>query len=167
MKVVVTACLFIAWIGIIVFASSQPYSQQDLRPMLTSWDLSWVERLFSWVEFTYSQSLISIETKGTAGFIEFFIRKGAHVVVYATLGFLASRLLRATSIRLFYQVLLAFLFVVLFAMSDEYRHSLNPERTGLIEDVILDSVGGIIGIAFYHILYRIKVRILSRRSMKR
>lgn len=136
------------WMGMIYYSSSQPYEQQDLRPLLRKFDLSLVERSFSWVSFTYSNAVISIETKGVAGFIEFFIRKGAHVFVFFTLGLLIFRFLKLFKLRKWLQFLSSLLLIFLFASSDELRHFYNPDRTGLIEDVILDTVAGFLGICF-------------------
>lgn len=142
-----SAALLLGWASLIFFASSQPYTDQDLRPMLGDFNLAWVERFFGWVSFTYSSSVISVETRGAAGFVEFFIRKGTHVVVFFVLGFLVMVLLGFTRMRLRTSAVLAFICVALFAAIDEYRHLIHPGRTGLIEDVILDCIGGAMGIA--------------------
>lgn len=136
----------IVWISIIYIASSQPYEQQDLRPMLRDLDLQIVERWFSWVSFTYSNTVVSIEARGVAGFVEFFIRKGAHVFVFAVLGLLLFRLLQLFKLSPFSKFVISLLIIVIFAVIDEYRHFHHPNRTGLIEDVILDTIGGLIGI---------------------
>ncbi|MBU8906494.1 VanZ family protein [Desertibacillus haloalkaliphilus] len=148
--------LFI-WGGVIVFASTQPYEQQDARPVVGSFDLSWVERWFSWVSFTYSESIVSIETRGTAGFIEFFIRKGAHLVVFFVLAFLMYRFLRLFSLKTITRATLTLGFIVIFAAVDEFRHLLHPNRTGLVEDVVLDTIGGMLGIALALFVYRKKL----------
>lgn len=136
----------LVWVGLIYLASSMSYQQQDLRPTLGEWNLEWVRSLFSWVSFTYSESIISIETRGTAAFVEFFIRKGAHVFVFLVLGFFIFRLIKVFNLHLFIQVISSIMFIVIFASIDEYRHFNNPGRTGLIEDVILDSISGTIGV---------------------
>ncbi len=144
-----TAALLLVWVSIIVYASSQPYSEQDLRPILRGYNVDWAESWFGWVSFTYAESEISVKERGAEGFVEFFIRKGAHLSVFAILGFLTLRLLSVTRLYWFWRVVLALSIVILFASIDEYRHFLHPGRTGLIEDVKLDSLGGLIGISFY------------------
>lgn len=141
--------------GTIYFASSQPYEQQDLRPVLRDMDLAWVKTYFSWVSFTYSSTVISIDNRGLAGFVEFFIRKGAHVIVFFVLGLLTYRMLILWKMRKWYRVMIAFSFVLAYAAIDEYRHLLNPERTGLIEDVILDTIGGSLGILFALFVHKV------------
>ncbi|NEU30288.1 VanZ family protein [bacterium LRH843] len=155
---ITTIMLLIVWAAIMGYMSAQTYSQQDVRPMLRNFDLSWVESLFGWVNFTYSSGEISVAARGPAGFIEFFIRKGAHVTVFATLGFLCVRLLTLWSGKMFVRVGVALLLVVFAASIDEFRHFLNPGRSGLVEDVVLDTCGGAIGIAIHQILHRLKAR---------
>ena len=43
-------------------------------------------------------------------------------------------------------LLLAFMLTSGYASFDELRQVFHPGRTGLMEDVILDSVGGLVGI---------------------
>lgn len=134
------------WGGIIYWFSSQPYQKQDIRPLLGEYDLLWVERWFSWVSFTYSKSVISIESRGLEAFVEFIIRKSAHVFVFFVLALLVFRLLKLLSLKLHWQTILSLIVIVIFAVSDEYRHLLDPNRSGLVEDVMVDIVGGVLGI---------------------
>ncbi|RXJ02941.1 VanZ family protein [Anaerobacillus alkaliphilus] len=157
-ELVLTILPPIVWIGMIYFASSQPYEQQDLRPILGEMDLSFVERWFSWVSFTYSNTVISIENRGVTGFVEFFLRKGAHVFVFFVLGFLIFRVLKLFKIKAVPQFFLTLLFIIAFASIDEFRHFHHPNRTGLIEDVILDTVGGLLGISTALFLQKIRER---------
>lgn len=144
-EIVLTILPPIIWVGLIYYASSQPYEQQDLRPVLGEIDLTLIEKWFSWVSFTYSNSVISIEARGVAGFVEFFIRKGTHVLVFFVLGFLFFRFLKIFNLRVWPKFIGALLFVFLFAAIDEFRHFHHPNRTGLVEDVILDTIGGFLG----------------------
>lgn len=140
---------FIAWAVLIFWSSSQPYTKQNLRPTMENYNLSFVDKLFSWVNFTYSDTVISIESLGTTHFIEFFIRKAAHLVVFMILVILTYRVIRHWTERIAVRANAAFMFVAIYAALDEYRHLLHPDRTGLIEDVILDCLGGLIGIGIY------------------
>ncbi len=84
------------------------------------------------------------------------VRKLAHIFEYAVLGFLAVR-----AFSLFaghrlgnWRYLLAIIPVVIVAMVDEYRQSLDVTRTGTIEDAILDIASGILAIALLWIMRR-------------
>src|SRR5690625_6708865 len=74
------------WMIVIFISSSQPYEKQNIQPFLTDTiELSFLEPYIHWISITYNQSEVSVERLGVYGFIEFFIRKGAHVFVFLTL----------------------------------------------------------------------------------
>ncbi|GEM01730.1 VanZ like family protein [Halolactibacillus halophilus] len=146
----------VIWMGLIFLFSATPYERQDLKPALTArFDLSVVEPLVDWVNFTYHNSEISVASLGIESFVEFFIRKGAHVFVFFILTLLFIHAFKKTT-RLDCQRLLLFSYLmsVVYAGFDEWHQSLTPNRTPYIGDVLLDSVGsflavlGIVIIAF-------------------
>jgi VanZ family protein len=144
----------VIWAGMIFYASSQPYEKQDLRPTISDFlDLDFVESLFSTTVFNYAGEEVSIESMGPAHFIEFFIRKGAHFSVYLGLGFL---LYRALSIHLNKRLTFtaSWILTILYAISDEIHQGYTPNRTPLIEDVMIDTVGGFVGITLALFLYK-------------
>ena len=92
-KLIIRIVFALLIIGIIFYSSSQPYSEQNLQPLISEKvqlpDV--IVSLLSKVEFTYAGHIVSVETKGVPGFIEFFIRKGAHFSIYLVLSvFVAS-----------------------------------------------------------------------------
>ena len=97
------------------------------------------------ISFTYGYQTRSIEANGVAGFVEFFIRKASHLSVFAVVGFLATRLL-AFFVRTRTAAAITFFSVLMYASIDETRQYFSAERQGLIGDVIIDTVGGSIGI---------------------
>ncbi|MDG5786709.1 VanZ family protein [Evansella sp. AB-P1] len=143
----------VVWVGLIYFSSSQPYERQNVQPILQEFDLEWVETVGSNVSFKYGDSIISLQYRDPAAFIEFFIRKGAHLFVFAVLGILAYRLAYILIEKRMKSAIIAWLFVTIYASIDEFSQLLHPNRSGMIEDVILDSVGGIIGVGII-ILWR-------------
>ncbi|WP_096203284.1 VanZ family protein [Bacillus sp. FJAT-45350] len=141
------------WMGLIFFASSQPYERQDLQPAMDEHlSLGWMEAMFSYVSFTYSNTEVSIDNLGVTGFFEFFIRKGAHVFAYFILAILAYRALY--SINLPKPFLWSFLLVVFYAITDEIHQGFTPNRTPLVEDVVLDSIGGLLGLLLIRLIYQ-------------
>ncbi|MGD7043282.1 VanZ family protein [Jeotgalibacillus proteolyticus] len=149
---------FILFCGAIWFSSSQTYEQQSLVPIL---DRITARELFSdqlsWIEFTYAKSVVSIEAIGYAGFIEFFIRKGAHVGFFFMIGLFLSSFLHYVYTKLLVSSTATFVFLLFFASLDEYRQHLTGGRTPLIQDVLLDMSGGMLAIAVYYV-YRISRR---------
>jgi VanZ family protein len=141
-----------AWIcmAVIFYFSSQPYQKQDLRPHLH--DLlpeQQISQYLSGVEFQYAKERVSIAHLGVPGFVEFFIRKGAHVSIYLLLGLAFFFALRRMGRRR------AFLFSVLlcfaYACSDEFHQSLTGDRTPLFTDVLLDTAGAAVGLILFSI----------------
>lgn len=138
--------------GIIIYSSAQPYTDQDLRPFLSyNFNLDWVHTYFGSVQFFYGGREVSVDFLGPAAFIEFFLRKGAHFSVFFCLGFVFYHALKYSKGRTWKTMLLSFIFIVLFAISDEIHQHFTGDRTPLVADVIVDSVGGLTGIIIAHI----------------
>ncbi|HET7629351.1 MAG TPA: VanZ family protein [Bacillales bacterium] len=140
------------WAGMIFAFSSQPYEQQDLRPTLGKYlNEDFVRQLFSGVTFHYAAEEVSVEALGATGFIEFFIRKGAHFSVYFVLAVLLFRAFFARERHGAKAFTAALLFSVLYAASDEIHQHFTGGRTPLPLDVALDSTSALIGtfVAFF------------------
>ncbi|KAB2336741.1 VanZ family protein [Cytobacillus depressus] len=142
--------------GLIFYFSSQPYSNQSLIPLLEKYiEKDRVNAFLADISFRYSGKEISIGTLGTYHLIEFFIRKGAHFIVFCLLGFFTlrafSKIMKGRS-----AIIITLILVGIYASFDEYHQSLTGGRTPLVEDVMLDSLGGMFGIIIGTILYYIK-----------
>jgi len=137
----------IGWMGIIFGSSATPYEKQDIKPLLGEWlDLSFLEPLLGWISFTYHQSLVSVETHGIDGLIEFFIRKGAHVTVFFVLCWLFYFAFRKTTSLLTEKsaIVVSVLLTIAYAVIDEVHQGFTPNRTPYMGDVVLDSFGAFI-----------------------
>lgn len=139
-KLVDIAVLAAILIGLFV-SSSQPYYKQDMRGTISKVvdEKAWGQRLHD-VSVDYGGREISVAEKGTAGFIEFFMRKGIHFSTFALLALMWYRVLRH---RLDFVVALpwsAFL-SLLTAVLDEWHQTFTPDRTGMVGDVVLDATG--------------------------
>lgn len=148
----------VCWMGVIFYSSGQPYEKQDIKPFLSGeMDLSFLEPLLEWISFTYHHSVISIETLGIAGFIEFFIRKGAHVTVFLLLLCLFYiALKKAWTFPLKVTLLFSFLLTVAYAILDELHQGLTANRTPYIGDVFLDSFGALLAIVLILVIHKAK-----------
>jgi VanZ family protein len=80
-----------------------------------------------------------------------YIRKLAHLAEYSILAILARRAF--THFRR--PILLAIGIVILVAMADEFRQSFDPRRTGTPIDVIIDLVGGLLGMVTWWLFARV------------
>jgi VanZ family protein len=82
------------------------------------------------------------------------IRKFAHVFEYAVLAALTFRAFQQIDALRERSVLWVMAFVVLVASVDEINQSFDARRTGTINDVLLDTVGGVFGLVIYWIFRR-------------
>src|SRR5690625_1921545 len=148
------------WMGVIFYASSQPYEKQDIKPMLADGlDLSFLEPLLGWIAFTCNGSVVSVATHGIEGFIEFFIRKGAHIAVFFLLTCFFFISIRKSTELLFKQTAaISFFAAVAYAIIDEIHQGFTPNRTSYIGDVLLDSLGSFAAVILFLIIRQWKNR---------
>lgn len=142
--------------AIIFYASSQPYQEQDLKPFLSEYiDLSFLAPYLDWIVFTYHTSEVSVKELGVEGFIEFFIRKGAHFGVFLVLFLLLYfAITRTTEISLKQKLAISLLISVLYGIFDEVHQGFTPNRTPFFGDVVIDSVGAVTGLLLIFFYYK-------------
>ncbi|OLN24091.1 VanZ family protein [Domibacillus antri] len=142
--VLLTACM-------IYFFSSQTYEQQSLIPLLQLMlPGEPLKGLLSQLELTYWSRLISVEERGYYYFLEFLIRKFAHLLLFGILAVSLTRFLE-TAVRLHFMkaAVIALLLTGLYAVFDEYHQLQTGGRTALVSDVLLDITGAVIAIWLY------------------
>ncbi|MFB4167816.1 VanZ family protein [Virgibacillus sp. JSM 102003] len=146
MKKYIYWLLPIGWMGIIYYSSAQPYEDQDVKPLLkSSFDLSFLTPLVDWISFTYHHSEVSVAELGTAGIVEFFLRKGAHVGVFFVLMCLFYIALRSTcDMKFLPLIIISYSLTIAYAGLDEFHQGFTANRTPYIGDVVLDGVGAAI-----------------------
>ncbi len=136
-------------------SSTMSYETQSLvSPLETLLAGKPFETILSGIEFHYAGSEISIASRGYVPFVEFFIRKGAHFFSYLFLGFFWVLGLHKRMRDEWLVVVLALLLSVGYAAFDEFRQVFHPGRTGLMEDVFLDSAGALVGVFLSWILLK-------------
>lgn len=74
-----------------------------------------------------------------------FIRKLAHAVIYALLGFFTLNALSHEKIKPNH-ILLALAISILYAISDEIHQTFIPGRSGNVTDVLIDTLGASLGL---------------------
>lgn len=77
-----------------------------------------------------------------------YIRKGAHLFEYAILAILAINAFRSFR----HRGLIALAIVLAVASIDEFNQSFNPARTGTPFDVLIDLVGGLVGLTLWWVV---------------
>lgn len=80
----------------------------------------------------------------------FYIRKLAHITEYLILGFLMFNLLKQYSVtNIYYAIGLS----ILYSYTDEFHQLFISGRSGSIRDVLIDSIGILIGTYLYKLLF--------------
>lgn len=143
---------------ILYLSSSMSYENQSVVPRLSNL-LSGkpLNDFLSRFEFVYGGSIVSVEANGYFSFVEFFIRKAAHFFSYFFLGFFWILGLRKRVRDDWLTILLSILLCIGYASFDELHQNFTPDRTALMADVILDTVGAIVGIITIQLLLTKKV----------
>lgn len=143
MRKIIKLILLILWMSLIFMFSSQNGSDSTETSSLVS------KVLYVLIEFVF---------KGKYSLSEFvlkympIIRKLAHFSEYFILGVLAYLNVIEYSNKKEY--LYAILFSVLYAISDEVHQLFVESRNGSIKDVLIDSLGVIIGVLICHMIFK-------------
>lgn len=148
-KFLIWLLLVIICMAFIFYKSSQPYYEQDLRPSLAAHLPDKLVQSLPDIEFYYNGQLIT--STMPYDFIEFFIRKGAHVSIFAVLTFLSIQTLLALKWRRASAITGGAIVALLYAISDEWHQTFVVNRTGQAIDVGIDSVGIVIVVLCYTI----------------
>ena len=99
-------------------SSGQTYEQQTLIPTLKQWlPGEPFKNILAHLKIPYWGIIVSVEERGYYNFIEFLIRKGAHIVTFGALAIAAFIMTR--------RYLVSFLLSIGIAMIDEFHQSLT------------------------------------------
>ena len=86
------------------------------------------------------------------------VRKSAHFLIYLVLGITLISFLREFLLSPHKLVLISIFLAFLYACSDEVHQLFVIGRSGQFSDVVLDTIGASVGILFYYILFRKKLK---------
>lgn len=132
----------LALLVIIIFiSSSQSYEQQSIVPTLQK--LLPNQPLYGFLSqfhIPYWGIDVSVEERGYYYFLEFLIRKAAHMLSFGAIAIALYIALYPRKWRYIYAIILTFL----LASADELHQSFTAGRTATMSDVWLDTVGGLI-----------------------
>ena len=80
----------------------------------------------------------------------FYVRKIAHITEYLILGFLMFNLLKQYSVtNIYYAIGLS----ILYSCTDEFHQLFISGRSGSIRDILIDTIGILIGTYLYKLLF--------------
>ncbi|MGC6769829.1 VanZ family protein [Enterococcus sp. LJL128] len=143
--------------AILFYSSSQTYAEQSQLDFLERWLASqpFKEQL-SGISFAYAGEEVSIQARGYFSFIEFFVRKGAHLGTYFLLGGSWFLGLKPRINQLGLTGVVAWLAATGYAGLDEIHQMITGGRSPLFQDVALDSVGALLAILLSWIILAFK-----------
>lgn len=132
-KILCWIVLFL-WLGFIFYMSAQPvYKSNSLSRNMAEKIVKIAKKFFPYMNINIS------------GF-NHYLRKIAHFFCYMVLGILVVKVLDMMGMKGRDKIIIALLLCVLYAISDEYHQLYVPGRGAQVKDIIIDSVGAIVGI---------------------
>lgn len=95
--------------------------------------------------------------------IEYPVRKGAHMTEYAVLGILLLCSWDFSKHSLKKMVGCSWILGTLYAASDEFHQLFVEGRSGQVTDVVIDSIGVVIGVMFIAVICRRRLRVIREK----
>jgi len=96
--------------------------------------------------------------------IEGVIRKIAHLSIYTVVGILLMGLISTYEIKESNRIIISFIIGALYSCTDEIHQAFIPNRSAQITDVIIDSIGVMLGILCVLLIIKIVNKILCKKS---
>ena len=148
----ILALLIIICMSIIFFFSSQEAEESK------GTSKGFALKIITFLDF--NDALSSVEEVALAQKIDYFVRKTAHLSIYALLSFLIALFLNEYKNTYRFIVLKSTIYSFLYACTDEIHQLFVKGRSGEIRDVCIDTLGAILGSVFgvliIHILKKLK-----------
>ncbi len=143
-KRVLSIFLTLIWMAVIFILSDQPANESnELSLKAANTIIKTIEKV----------NLIETETEiKRVDMIEqsnYIVRKYAHVWIYLFLGILLFNAIRVYKYNGFKHFIYTLLLCIVYAISDEFHQLFVPGRSGKATDVLIDSIGSLIGISMY------------------
>lgn len=143
-KKVLLVSMTIIWMGIIFTYSNQKAIASDKVSG------SFINNTIVKIYKIFNNDASEKKIKEVVSFWNYPVRKAAHFTEYLILGILVFFMFREFGIKNIYVM---FLLCFLYAYSDEFHQLFVLGRDGNFFDVILDTIGSITGILFFHKIY--------------
>lgn len=153
--------LALVWMCVIFAFSAQTNEESSV----VSEGLSY--RMVHSTGFLFHLHLDEEQLRKIAVSIESFVRKGAHMTEYAILAILLFIWIGRWEISVLRRSSIAVVVTALYACSDEFHQLFVVGRAGCIRDVMIDSVGALLGLALFLILDRVIGNARTRRQLRR
>ena len=125
--------LLVLWMILIFMLSSEVSTISSARSSFIAGSIS-----------SYLPAFISVDS------VVFFVRKSAHIFAYFVLGILTYNVSKdCKKITFKSMFMFSYLFVLLYAISDEIHQLFVPGRSCELRDVLIDFTASVVGILIY------------------
>lgn len=145
MKTLFKATLLVAWMAVIFWFSSEGHDASTARSDTV---VNLLPGGFGWPQ--------DIAT--------FLTRKAAHAFIYFVLGILTFNLVKEYVPFKKHAILISIVFVLLYAVSDEFHQSFVPGRSAELRDVLIDTLAGTVGVAAFYSAHAVRRRQTKKQS---
>ncbi len=112
-----------------------------------------------------SEKITKSEIYKKTDFVEVVIRKSAHFLIFASLGFCVFMTLYSSRKlnKLCIICIISLIICIIYAMFDEVHQLFVSERSGEVRDVIIDSAGSLLGVLLTFAVLKIRKKIHSKK----
>ncbi len=136
----------LAWMGLIFYFSAQDAATSSGQSgNLIRLILGWLDPTFETLSQTIQDARVEL--------LQHAIRKLAHMSIYSVLGALCMIALCTHCLRDRMRVAFALGISACYAVSDEIHQTLIPGRSGELRDVLIDTSGAALGVAFVFLIW--------------
>ena len=127
----------ILWMSLIFYFSHQPATvSNELSSGITEEILDIVNKIVPALDSEMER-------------VNHIVRKNAHFLIYLVLGVFVVNAFRTSGVQGYCRIGLALLICVLYAVSDEFHQHFIEGRGPQVKDVLIDSMGAVIGICLF------------------
>lgn len=156
-KRIIYILMTLVWVGIIFSFSLQPAEVSD-QTSRGVWD--WIMETF----LAETSEELQVMLTRQFDFLHFLLRKFGHFSEFFILGILSMLTLQQTKFH--HKGIIGIVFCVLVASVDETIQLFVSGRSGQISDVVLDSVGAIVGVTFLLTVRKIKKNLIKKDKVQ-
>lgn len=146
MKKMLSWIIVVFWMVVIFYFSYQPATVSNGMSMGVT------------MKFIQLIEFFSPDIEINENYLNGKIRKFAHFFIYFLLGIFVMGAIRKGNDKGWRSVAFTFLICVLFAIFDEMHQLIVPGRGAQLKDVIIDSLGALLGISLYLSISSIKMK---------
>lgn len=163
-KIFIILCIF--WMGFIAYNTSQTGESSNNTSVSITKGI--INKTQSVINNNVNNSDNSIITRNDDEFIKKlnkYIRKFAHGFEFLVLALIVFSTLKSFNIKSRDCIIYTLFIVLLYAVIDEYRQLYIPGRTSSVRDIVIDFIGGIVGVIILQVIIGLK-KIIPRIHLR-